>query len=266
MNNRAVLNRTLELGLQPVVCVAEDYVAGKLIDNLRLRESILGLPDNKTEHLPGYLPLVPGMPVLLTENIATELGLSNGTKGIFRQLVFDNSSNICDFAKKLFPDNTRFITKPKYALVEFPKCKVETALTMLKPKIIPIFVSEQTFSFDLDELLPRVASKAAKFTKRSTKITVKRTALPLVPAFSITTHKSQGQTLSKIIIDLVMPPGPMELASIYVPLSRVKRLEDLIILRPFPQDVLQLKPNNAQLEELNRLDTIIKKTHELYHQ
>lgn len=72
--------------------------------------------------------------------------------------------------------------------------------------------------------------------------------------------------MSKIIIDLVMPPDPMELASIYVPLSRVKRLEDLIILRPFPQDVLQLKPNNAQLEELNRLDTIIKKTHELYHQ
>lgn len=263
--NRAVLNRTLELGLQPVVCVAEDYVAGKLIDNLRLRETILGLPDNKTEHLPGYLPLVPGMPVLLTENIATELGLSNGTKGIFRQLVFDNSSNICDFAKKIFPDNTRFITKLKYALVEFPKCKIDTALTMLKPKIIPIFVSEQTFSFDLDGLLPQTASKAAKFTKRSTKITVKRIALPLVPAFSITTHKSQGQTLSKIIVDLVMPPGPMELASIYVPLSRVKRLEDLIILRPFPQDVLQLKPNNAQLEELKRLDAIIKKTYELYH-
>lgn len=264
INIRAVLNRTLELGLQPVVCVAEDYVAGKLIDNLRLREAILELSDNKTEHLPGYLPLVPGMPVLLTENIATELGLSNGTKGIFRQLVFDNSSNACDFAKKKFTDDTKFITKPKYALVEFLKCKVETALATLKPKIIPVFVSEQTFSFDLDDLLPQAASKAAKFTKRSTKITVKRTALPLVPAFAITTHKSQGQTLSKIIVDLVTPPGPMELASIYVPLSRVKRLQDLVILRPFPQDVLQLRPNNAQMEELKRLDTIVKKTRELY--
>ncbi|CAF4359613.1 unnamed protein product, partial [Rotaria magnacalcarata] len=36
----------------------------------------------------------------------------------------------------------------------------------------------------------------------------------------MTTHKSQGQTLGKIIIDLVMPPGPVEVASVYVPLSR----------------------------------------------
>jgi len=255
----------LELGLQPVVCVAQDYVAGKVVDNSRLREAILRLPDNKTEHLPGYLPLAPGMPVLLTENIATELGLSNGAKGIFRQLVFDNSSDIFNFDKKKFPNSTKFITQPKYALVEFSKCKVDSALATLKPKTIPIFVSEQTFSFDLDELLPRATSKAAKITKRSTKVTVKRRALPLVPAYSITTHKSQGQTLSKIIVDLVIPPGQVELASIYVPLSRVKRLQDLIILRPFEQQVLQLKPNNAQLEELKRLDTIVKKTYELYH-
>ncbi|CAF4946825.1 unnamed protein product, partial [Rotaria magnacalcarata] len=49
----------------------------------------------------------------------------------------------------------------------------------------------------------------------------------------MTTHKSQGQTLGKIIIDLVMPPGPVEVASVYVPLSRVKRLDDLLIIRPF---------------------------------
>ncbi|CAF4193097.1 unnamed protein product [Rotaria sp. Silwood2] len=44
---------------------------------------------------------------------------------------------------------------------------------------------------------------------------------------NITTHKSQGQTLNKIIVDLVTPPGSVEVASIYVPLSRVKRLDDL---------------------------------------
>ena len=195
------------MGLRPVVCVAQDYVTGRIIDNSRLRKAILELPDNKTEHLPGYLPFVPGMPVLLTENIATELGLSNGAKGIFRQLVYDSSSEILNFNDKMFPDNTKFITQPKYALVEFPNCKFDSALATLTPKLIPITVSEQTFSFDLDELLPRATSKAAKATKRSTQITVKRRTLPLVPAYSITTHKSQGQTLSKIIVDLVMPPG-----------------------------------------------------------
>ncbi|CAM4955818.1 unnamed protein product [Rotaria socialis] len=76
----------------------------------------------------------------------------------------------------------------------------------------------------------------------------------------MTTHKSQGQTLGKIIIDLVMPPGPVEVASVYVPLSRVKRLDDLLIIRPFEFAALQVKPSTAQREELKRLDRIAKTT------
>ncbi|CAF1577872.1 unnamed protein product [Rotaria magnacalcarata] len=76
----------------------------------------------------------------------------------------------------------------------------------------------------------------------------------------MTAHKSQGQTLGKIIIDLVMPPGPVEVASVYVPLSRVKRLDDLLIIRPFEFAALQVKPSAAQREELKRLDRIAKST------
>ncbi|CAF1406925.1 unnamed protein product, partial [Rotaria magnacalcarata] len=106
INNRAVLNKAIEMGLRPMVCVAQDYFQRKIIDDLRLRKTILELPDNKTEHLPGYLPLVPGMPVLLTENMATELGLSNGTRGIFHQLVYEESSADIQFQDKNFPTNT----------------------------------------------------------------------------------------------------------------------------------------------------------------
>ncbi|CAF4657286.1 unnamed protein product, partial [Rotaria magnacalcarata] len=49
----------MEMGLRPMLCVAQDYFQGKIIDDLPLRKTILELPDNKTEHLPGYLPLVP---------------------------------------------------------------------------------------------------------------------------------------------------------------------------------------------------------------
>ena len=248
------------MGLQPIVCVAQDYIKGAIVDDLRLRKALLELPDNKTEHLPGHLPLVPGMPVLLTENLATELGLSNGTRGIFRQLVYEDSSDNGSFQEILFPKNTKFITQPKYALVEFFNCKLESSLDELESKIIPIAVSEQTFLFDIKDLLPETVSKAAKNTKRSTKISVKRKALPLIPAYSITTHKSQGQTLHKISIDLVMPPGPIEVASAYVPLSRVKRLDDLVIIRPFEFTALQVKPSAAQLEELTRLNKIAKNT------
>jgi hypothetical protein len=238
---------------------------GAIIDDSRLRKAILELPDNKTEHLPGYLPLVVGMPVLLTENIATELGLSNGTRGIFHQLVYEEYLDNTQLHQTYFPEHTKFVLQPKYALVEFPNCKLDTELSELGPKIVPICLSEQTFQFDVKDFLPENASKVRKLTKRTTKISIKRKALPLVPAYSITTHKSQGQTLGKVIIDLVVPPGPVEIASTYVPLSRVKRLEDLLILRPFKFETLQVQPSASQLEELNRLDTIAEKTFELYN-
>ncbi|CAF4151466.1 unnamed protein product, partial [Rotaria sordida] len=88
-------------------CIAQDYIHEKPVDDLRLRKAILELRDNKTEHLPGYLPLVPGIPVLLTENIATELGLSNGTRGIFRQLVYDEPPEDVRYHDQNFPPNTR---------------------------------------------------------------------------------------------------------------------------------------------------------------
>ncbi|CAF4847019.1 unnamed protein product, partial [Rotaria magnacalcarata] len=60
--------------------------------------------------------------------------------------------------------------------------------------------------------------------KRPTKILVKCKALPLIPVYSITTHKSQGQTLRKSFADLVTPPGSVEVASVYLLLPHVKRL------------------------------------------
>ena len=62
------------------------------------------------------------------------------------------------------------------------------------------------FPFGIKGLLADNMAKAEKINKRTTKISIKRKALPLIPANSMATHKSQGQTLEKIIIDLVMSP------------------------------------------------------------
>ena len=126
--------------------------------------------------------------------------------------------------------------------MEFSHCKVDSKLAKLQPKIIPIAISEQTFLFDAKELLLYNVAKAAKINKKTTKISIKSKVLPLSPAYSMTTHKSQSQTLGKIIIDLVIPSGPVEVASVYVPLSRVKRLDDLLIIRPFEFATIQVKP------------------------
>ena len=56
--------------------------------------------------------------------------------------------------------------------------------------------------------------------------------LPLIPSYAISIHKSQGQTLSKIILNI----GKQEYAPglTYTALSRAKKLEN-IAFDPFPQ-------------------------------
>ena len=66
--------------------------------------------------------------------------------------------------------------------------------------------------------------------------------------------------MGKIVVDLQLPPTASQVASTYVPLSRVKRTEDLAILRPFDMKVLQIRPSPAQNAELARVDELDRKT------
>ena len=76
-------------------------------------------------------------------------------------------------------------------------------------------------------------------------VTIKGDHFPIVPAFSCTAHKSQGQTLRKIIIDLVPLKGmkSIDTSFAYVPLSRVCTLQYLNILRAFNSNVLTMGMN-----------------------
>ena len=66
--------------------------------------------------------------------------------------------------------------------------------------------------------------------------------------------------MGKIIVDLQLPPTASQVASTYVPLSRVKRAEDLATLRPFDMKVLQIRSSPGQNAELTRLDELGRKT------
>lgn len=153
LNNRAVINKAYEMGLPPIVVVATDVIKTKrTIDLPDLSRRLLALPDNKTEHIPGYLPVVPSMPVLLQENIACELGLSNGTPGIFRKLIYDTvHQNTHGTDEGIFTADTVFIRNAQYALIEIPKSKIKR-LDSLDPFIVPIPVVEKTFEVNLAKL------------------------------------------------------------------------------------------------------------------
>ena len=92
-----------------MVCIAQDTCKGKPLEAPVLIRKMLELSDSKTEHLPGLLPFVPGMPVILTQNIAIELGLINDVNGIFRQLVYQADSVSTDNLSEAYPSNTQYV-------------------------------------------------------------------------------------------------------------------------------------------------------------
>ncbi|CAF1445974.1 unnamed protein product [Adineta ricciae] len=246
LNNRAVINKAYEMGRVPTIVVATDTIkAMKHVD----------LPDLKRR-----------MPVLLQENIACELGLSNGAQGIFRELLYDRVLEpTAGTNEEAFTPDTVFIRNAQYALVEIAKSKI-SKLGSLEPLVVSIPIIEKTFDVDLEKLYSDKGAVMKLFKDRKLKasISVKRKALPLIPAYSITTHKSQGQTLPKIVIDLNKPPGAVEVASAYAPLSRVQRLSDFVILQDFSIDALRVKPSEGQIAELNRLAIIFERTKQHY--
>lgn len=239
LNNKAAIYKTKEMQKTLHVCVAQDSCKGKLIDNSRLIKKLLELSDSKTEHLPGLLPLVPGMPVILTQNIAIELGLINGMNGIFRQLVYEEDSTSVDIIPENipFPSNTRYIRKPLYAIIEITRPKMEYNFEQLPSNLVPIPLTEQTFRINVAEILPK--DKKLKSNQKAM-LSIKRHALPLVPAYSITTHKSQGQTMNKVVIDLKLPHGTDDIAANF--------------------KTLLMKPTQSQVAEIERLDKLYSET------
>jgi hypothetical protein len=66
------------------------------------------------------------------------------------------------------------------------------------------------------------------------------TQLPLMPAWAVTIHKSQGKTLDRVFIDLGR--GAFAPGQVYVALSRCRRLEDVALARPLRPADLRVDP------------------------
>lgn len=208
--------------------------------------------------------------MVLTRSTHTEIGLSNGTIGIFKELVYIEENDVEEFEnlKKnvidttIFPPDTIYIRNPLYILVELIEDKPLPTLQHLPPKIVPISFEIQSFKMDLSKLL--ILSKF----KKGPSITVSRRQLPINPGYSFSTYKSQGLTLPEVILDLVAPPPPNvnELALTYVPITRVKNLKDLVFFRDFPLSAIQIQPSLDQKKELARLENLNEKTKRKYNE
>ncbi len=189
---------------------AEDQCAKVMLTNSKLQQ-LHALSYTQTGNLPKEVELFKGARVMLTKNLAVELGLSNGSMGTVTRIHYD--------------EHTKGRQIPSCVIVNFPSTTCPK-LPGLDEREIPIMPTTSSYQFRFPGTL-----KAA---------TIRRYQLPLVTAYSYTAYKSQGKTLPAVIVDL-QPPSKraVDASFAYVPLSRVQSLQDLVILRPFSISVIQ---------------------------
>ncbi|KAJ6576493.1 hypothetical protein DFH09DRAFT_1311176 [Mycena vulgaris] len=92
-------------------------------------------------------------------------------------------------------------------------------------------------------------------------IVIKRTQLPILPAFAMTAHKVQGKTYERCVVNFT---GCRGTESPYVMVSRAKSLQGLVILTPFSKDKICSRQSEDVRTEFHRLQYLGLNTVVLY--
>ena len=160
--------------------------------------------DRESGDLYGMLPLIQGMPFALTDHIDRnpEKQLLRGKIGYLHSWVLadDESSTVVD--------GERILDKlPLAVFLKFPRATWRLPC-LSEPGLYPIQPRTSMWFLDKGRKHPMLG--------------VHRKQLPLAPAFAITAHASQGQTLLAAIIDMMIGRGTSPIAAC-VALTRVRR-------------------------------------------
>lgn len=171
--------------------------------------------DRHCGNLYGMFPLIKGMPVALTDHVdrKKERPLLRGRIGTLdswilhpeEQSVFQNGVRILD-------------NMPQAVIIHFPR-ETWKLPSLPRPGLYPLKPTTKTWYLDKSRKTPLLC--------------ISRTQFPIAPAFAITAHTSQGQTLDSAIIDLCVPDEASAVTA-YVAMTRVRSKESLLIYRPFP--------------------------------
>jgi ATP-dependent exoDNAse (exonuclease V) alpha subunit len=152
----------------------------------------------KTHQLLGKIPLVLGMPIMITHNFDVEGGVVNGSRGTLKQIRYymDEEGN-----------------RHLMSCIIHVADASDDPLPGLGAKDVPVLTDTMSLQF----IHPH--------SRRT--CTINHTQIPIVPAFVVTAHKAQGQSLMHIIIDLNNCSGTKVP---YVMISRATSLEGILIL------------------------------------
>ena len=170
-----------------------------------------------------------GAKIMLTYNIDTCDGLTNGARGEIIGLIFDRKETI-----------SRIVIKFEKESVGRDKRMTSPELQKKYPGGTPI--EKVKFSFSISK------------SKKSIINTAMVIQFPIKLAFACTAHKIQGSTISKPQKAVINTNDSFGAAMIYVMLSRVCSLSQIYILDEF--DESKMYPDFKALAELETLNNI----------
>jgi len=228
---------------QLFVCTARDEIRGRELSRKEKYVMASRHGENKRKKckdLPWKIEIAKGMKVMVTNNLKTDLDVTNGARGEIVDIVLHPD-------EPLLPDGPIVNLKhpPAYVLVKLERTKA-SPLPGLETGVIPI---------------EPIASKMKIIVNGSAR-TVTRHQLPMTAAYAFTDYRAQGQSIPYVIVDIAKPPscGNLTLFSVYVALSRSSGRHTIRLLRDFDEETFKRSHHNALLAEDNRLEELNERT------
>ena len=241
-----------------VVIASNNYYKSNMITKRSMLEQIrtseLKSSDSKQASQARTITIAMGARVRLTENIATDLGLANGTIGTIHDILIPDPSVIQRsslYSRRIFVPPT---VKEKRPLILFRPDEPTRELANhvfkgfgfdIPAGVVPIDMTRSELDIDYFDSLN---------TFRTIKIT--RYQFPIALGYAITDYKCQGQTYTTGVIDLAPVSGRSDPNSAYVMLSRFRSLHGLLIFSDFPIKVFNEKLPSPLVHELDRLERL----------
>ena len=189
-----------------------------------LIEKLEGQHSGQTKHRLRRIPLAIGMPVAINQNFDVTAGVVNGSYGYLRKVRYFTDN-----------DGRRYL---KSCVVEIPD-SVAVEIPHLPPHHFPI--------------LPDTTELKFEHGGSHKRCTIKRKQVPIEPGFAITSHKAQGKTMDRVIIDLA---GCIGTEQPYVMVSRATSLNGVVVLRDFESRQISKRRSEESRKEFSRLASL----------
>jgi ATP-dependent DNA helicase PIF1 len=175
------------------------------------------------EHrFPSRLEIKYGMPVILLANIDVDAGLVNGSQG--RVVGFSAGSLSMKAREQKLAQSGEFSRFEEHQITSWAQQQTTAFL-------LPVV----RFENDVQQIVYPVCQDTELGDPPPFSV-VARTQIPLLPAWAITIHKSQGMTLEKAVVNVEHIFEPQ---MAYVALSRVRSLEGLKVVSNVSLETLQ---------------------------